>query len=287
MDANVDEFGLDYQPRLPAKHDYGIASVGCGKIAKSALLPIYRKHGLNVIGCFDTQTSAREEFAREFNIPKAYTCLDELLADKKVQIVDIAVPAFEQLAIVEKVAAAGKHMLCQKPLAENLEDAKACVEAAKRHGVTLAVNQQMRWSPLIAATKNLLDRGLMGEPTLAVIDVNANTPWHLYPWLKVKKQIEVIYSSIHFLDSLRHLFGDPERIYLSGAPPADGGCVGETRTMQILEFKGSLRALVHSEHHNIGSRDDWHGLLRVEGTEGTLKAGLDVFSAIPMATATP
>jgi len=275
-------FELNYKPRLPKKHDYGIASVGCGGITTACHLPIYRKHKLNVVGCFDAKREAAEKFAREFEVPKVYASLDELLADKKVQIVDVAVPATEQVKIVEKLAAAGKHLLCQKPLAENFADAKKCVAAAKKARVTLAVNQQMRWSPAIAATKDLLERGLLGQPTMGTIQINTTTPWHLWGWLKVKKTIEVMYHSIHYLDSLRHLFGDPERIFVSGTPPSDGSCVGETRVIEVLEYKGPLRALVHDEHHSIANPDDWYGFYRVEGTEGIVKGKLGWLYGYPV-----
>jgi len=274
-------FELDYQPRLPPKSDYGIAIVGCGGITTNAHLPIYRRHGLNIIGCLDARHAQAENFARQFSIARVYADLDDLLADKKVEIVDIAVPATEQLPIVERVAAAGKHMLCQKPLAETFDDAKRCVAAAREHGVTLAVNQQLRWSPAIAATKDLLARGLLGEPTLGTIQVNALTPWHKWEWIRVKKTIDVLYTSIHFLDAMRHLFGDPARIYVSGAPPADGSCAGETRTIEVLEYATTLRAYVHDEHHNIGGRGDWYAYYRVEGTEGIVKGSLGGLFGFP------
>jgi predicted dehydrogenase len=277
----LDPLKLDYQPVLPPKHDYGIAIVGCGGITTNAHLPIYRRHGLNIIGCLDVRRAQAETFARQFSISKIYASLDELLADRTVQIVDIAVPATEQRAIVEQIAPAGKHMLCQKPLSETFEEARKCVEAAKWHNVTLAVNQQMRWSPAIAATKDLLTRGLLGEPTLGTIQVNALTPWHQWEWIRVKKTIDVLYTSIHFLDAMRHLFGDPEWIYVSGSPPADGSCAGETRTIEVLEYKTSLRAYVHDEHHNIGGRDDWYGFYRVEGTEGIVKGSLGSLFGFP------
>jgi len=278
---NLDAFHLDYKPKLPPKHDYGIASIGCGGIVTTCHLPMYRRHGLNVVGCFDARRESAEKLARDFSIPKVYSDLNELLADRRAQIVDIAVPATAQRAIVEQVAAAGKHMLCQKPLSEAFADAKACVDAAKRHKVTLAVNQQMRWSPAIAATKDLLERGLLGAPTLGTIQINASTPWHKWEWIRVKKTIDVLYTSIHFLDAMRHLFGDPARIYASGTPPADGSCVGETRTIEVLEYPSALRAYVHDEHHNIGGRDDWYGFYRVEGTEGIVKGSLGSLFGFP------
>lgn len=275
-------FELDYKPKLPKKHDYGIASVGCGGIATACHLPIYRKHKLNVVGCFDARQDAAAKLAREFSIPRVYASLVELLADRNVQIVDIAVPASEQVSIVEQVAAAGKHILCQKPLAENFADAKKCVAAARKAKVTLAVNQQMRWSPAISATKDLLRRGLLGEPTMAAIQINTTTPWHLWGWLKVKKTIEVMYHSIHYLDSLRYLFGDPARIYVSGSQAPGSDCVGETRVIEVLEYKGALRALVHDEHHSIASADDWYGFYRVEGTDGIVKGKLGWLYGYPV-----
>ncbi len=276
-----DLFDLDYQPKLPPKHDYGIAIIGCGGIATTAHLPVYRKHNLNVVGCFDIEPGLAAAFAKQFEIRKTYADLDELLGDNNVQIVDIAVPATQQRAIAEKAAAAGKHLLCQKPLAESFADAKAIVAAANTHKVNLAVNQQMRWSPVIAATKNLLTRGILGQPTLGTIQVNANTPWHKWDWIRVKKTIDILYTSIHFLDAMRYLFGDPEFIYASGAPPADRSCAGETRTIQVLEYKTTLRAYVHDEHHNIAGSDDWYGLCRVEGTEGVVKGSLGSLFGFP------
>jgi predicted dehydrogenase len=278
---NLDPFELNYKPSLPPKSDYGIAVVGCGGITTNAHLPIYRRHGLNIIGCFDAKAAQAETFAQRFNIPKVYAALAELLADKRVDIVDIAVPATEQFAIVERVAAAGKHLLCQKPLAETFAEARRCVEAARKHKVTLAVNQQLRWSPAIAATKDLLRRGLLGEPTLGTIQVNALTPWHQWEWIRIKKTIDVLYTSIHFLDAMRHLFGEPARIYVSGTPPADGSCAGETRTIEVLEYPTTLRAYVHDEHHNVGGRDDWYGFYRVEGTEGIVKGSLGCLFGFP------
>lgn len=278
---NQDALTLNYQPTLPPKHDYGIAVVGCGGITTNCHLPIYRKHGLNVVGCFDTRPQTAKAFARQFEIPTVYESFDALLDDERAQILDIAIPATEQLRLVEKAAAAGKHLLCQKPLAENYADAAACVAAANRHDVRLAVNQQMRWSPAIAATKDLLDRGLLGQPTLGTIQVNAQTPWHEYEWIRVKKTIDVLYTSIHFLDAMRHLFGDPARIYATGARPADGSCAGETRTIEVLEYESTLRAYIHDEHHNIGGKEDWYGFYRVEGTEGIVKGSLGSLFGFP------
>src|SRR3954471_23360990 len=91
---------------LPAKSDYGIGIVGCGGIVNYAHLPAYRANELNVVACFDVNREAAEQTAREHNIPEVASTLAELLANDKIEIVDIAVPAQLQLKVVEQVAAA-------------------------------------------------------------------------------------------------------------------------------------------------------------------------------------
>src|SRR5262245_4795744 len=162
---------LNYRPRLPAKADYGIGIVGCGGIVNYAHLPAYTAHGLNIIACHDQSSAAAHATAERHQIRQVYATLDELLADERIVIVDIAVPAWEQRAIAERALAAGKHLLCQKPLAEELVDARAIIEAGRRAGRSVAVNQQMRWSAGIAAAKDLITKSIIGTPTDAQIQV--------------------------------------------------------------------------------------------------------------------
>src|SRR5512144_1583674 len=136
---------LDYKPHLPPKTDYGIGIIGCGGIVNYAALPTYRKHGLNVVGCYDVRPEAAEKTAAEFGIPKVYRTLEEALGDPAVEITEISVPPWVQLEIACKVIDAGKHLLCQKPLSDNLSHAAEIVRAARAKGVKLAVNQQLRW----------------------------------------------------------------------------------------------------------------------------------------------
>src|SRR6516162_9381120 len=108
---------LDYKPRLPKRLDYGIGIVGAGGIVNYAHLPAYKKAGFKVVGITDQKLEQAERTAKEHAIAKVYSNIAELLADKDVEIVDVAVYPSVQLQIVEQVTEAGKHLLCQKPLA--------------------------------------------------------------------------------------------------------------------------------------------------------------------------
>ena len=128
------------QPLLPRKRDFGIGIVGAGGIVNYAHLPAYRQAGFRVVGITDLDLHRANETAKAHGISRIYRNLEELLADPEIAIVDVAVFPQEQLRIVRQAAAAGKHMLCQKPLAYSYGEAVQAVEAARVARVKLAVN---------------------------------------------------------------------------------------------------------------------------------------------------
>ncbi|HJZ47558.1 MAG TPA: Gfo/Idh/MocA family oxidoreductase [Roseiflexaceae bacterium] len=270
---------LNYRPRLPPKADYGIGIVGCGGIVNYAHLPAYAAHQLRVLGCYDLNAEAARKTAADHGIPIVYETLDALLADQRIEIVDIAVPAWHQRAIAEQALAAGKHLLCQKPLAEELPDAEAIADATRRFGRKAAVNQQMRWSAGIAAAKDLISRGAIGQPTDAQIQVSVTTPWHMWPWLKVAPRLEIMYHSIHYLDSLRYLFGDPEWVTSRHARYPGQPEAGETKTVTVLDYEAGLQALVAVNHHDHSG--DSYATFRFLGSEGLIKGTIGLLYNYP------
>ncbi len=270
---------LRYKPHLPERTDYGIAIIGCGGIVNYAHLPAYRAHGLHVAGCYDIDAQAARRTAEAHGIARVYNSLDELLADPAVAICDIAVPAWNQRAIAERAVAAGKHVLCQKPLSEDLADAAAIVAAARHAGRKAAVNQQMRWSAGIAAAKDLISRGFIGQPTDAQIQVSTRTPWHMWPWLQVHPRLEVMYHSIHYLDSLRYLFGDPAWVTSRHTKYPGQQERAETRTITVLDYDSGLQALVAVNHND--SSGDTYATFRFLGTDGVIKGSIGLLYNYP------
>lgn len=270
---------LDYRPRLPERADFGIGMIGCGGIVNYAHLPAYNAHKLRVLACYDRNAEAARTTAAAHGIPTVYESLDDLLADQAIQIVDIAVPAWHQREIAERALAAGKHLLCQKPLAENLPDALAIVAAVHAAGRKAAVNQQMRWSAGIAAAKDLITRGLIGTPTDAQIQVSTVTPWHMWPWLQVAPRLEVMYHSIHYLDSLRYLLGDPAWVTSRHTRFPGQPETGETKTITVLDYDSGLQALVAVNHHDHSG--DNYATFRFLGTEGVIKGTIGLLYNYP------
>jgi predicted dehydrogenase len=270
---------LHYRPQLPPRHDYGIGVVGCGGIVNGAHLPAYRANGLNVVACYDLNPEAARATAKHHAIQQVHETLDAMLADERVQIVDIAVPAWEQRRIAEQALAAGKHILCQKPLAEHLDDARAIIAAAKKSGRKAAVNQQMRWSAGIAAAKDLISCGFVGAVTDAQIQVSTRTPWHLWPWLRDAPRLDVMYHSIHYLDSMRHLLGDPEWVTSRHTKYPGQPERAETKTVTVLDYASGLQALVAVNHHD--ESGDSYATFRFLGTEGVIKGTIGLLYNYP------
>jgi predicted dehydrogenase len=275
----VGNYEISEQVPLPPKSDYGIGIVGCGGIVNYAHLPAYRANRLNILTCCDLDRAAAEQTARQHNIPVVADSLAALLANPAVQIVDIAVPAQQQLGVVEQVAAAHKPMLCQKPLSTNYADAARIVELARQAGVKLAVNQQMRWDAGIRVAHQLIEAGAIGEPTDARIQVNIKTPWDMWPWLAFTPQLEVMYHSIHYIDSVRYLFGEPEFVSSFHTRYPGQKALGETKTLSVLEYASGLQVLIDAYHSNWS--DDISAIFRFSGTEGIIKGTIGLLYDYP------
>lgn len=270
---------IDYKPRLPARSDYGIGLIGCGGIIDYAHLPAYRAHGLNIQACYDLDPATAKRLAEKHGIARTFEALDDLLADPAIEIVDIAVPAPAQRAIAERALAAGKHLLCQKPLSENLADATAIVAAGRAAGRKVAVNQQMRWSPGIAAAKHLVSQGLIGEPADIQIQVSVATPFELWPWLQASERYDLMYHTIHHMDSMRYIFGSPEWVTSVHTKYPGQTIRPETKTVTVFEYPSGLQGLLAINHHDT-SRDPY-ATFRFMGSEGVVSGTIGLLYDYP------
>ncbi|MBI4876810.1 MAG: Gfo/Idh/MocA family oxidoreductase [Acidobacteria bacterium] len=261
-------------PQPPKKKDYRIGVIGAGFVVRDVHLVAYARAGFNVqaIACADP-AQAREVAAAR-GIPKVYASAEELLADESIEVLDIAVPPGEQLGVMRQVVRHADHIrgvLAQKPLAPDYRQAREIVALCEQAGIVLGVNQNMRYDQSIRACKTLLERGELGEPVLATIEMRAAT--HRKPWAQDHDRMTLMIMSIHHLDSFRYLFGEPEGVFASVRtdprakfPHRDG------IPLYILEYESGLRAAawddVWAGPVKEGAAADNYIKWRVEGTEG-------------------
>ena len=271
---------LQYSAPPPSRRDYGIGAIGAGFIMRDVQLPAYRQAGFHVAGILSRRPEAAREAAHLRGIPRVYETLAEMLQDPAVQILDIAVPPDRQLEVVRQAVTDGKHLkgiLAQKPLAMNYGEACETVRLCRDHGMPLAVNQNMRFDQSIRSVKTLLDRGELGEPVLATIEMRAVPHWQ--SWLHGYRRLTLLNMSIHHIDSFRYLFGEPDSIYVSARKdPRTQFAHEDGIGLYILEYSSGLRATAWDDVW-VGPQTDGDNLdpyikWRVTGTQGLAEGTL-------------
>jgi predicted dehydrogenase len=269
MAKSAIDLDLNYLPQYGTKTDYGIGCIGAGFIMRDVQLTAYRDAGFNVVAIASRTPEHAAEAARQNGIATVHPTWQDLLEDERVEIVDIAYPPHEQPAVVQEIV---KHtrikgILAQKPLATNLDEARGVVGVCEQAGITLAVNQNMRYDQSMRALKTLLDRGYLGEPVVAQITMHARPHWQGF--IRGYGRVAILNMSIHHLDVYRYLFGDPDRIMVSvRTDPRTEFAHTDGMAFSILEYAGGLRAIA------LDNCFTWidHGIeWRVEGTEGVAK----------------
>lgn len=140
----------------------GIGVIGAGGIARRKTIPaMLQAKNVRVVAVMDPVGA--EEIAQQFKIAKAYRTEKKLLADPEVQAVYIASPVHCHLKQVEMAAAAGKHILCEKPLGRTAEEARRAVQACRKYGVFFQEGYMMKFHGAHRKIKELIAAGQLGK----------------------------------------------------------------------------------------------------------------------------
>ncbi len=140
----------------------GLGVIGAGGIARRKTIPaMLQAKNVRVVAVMDPV--GVEEIAQQFKIPKAYRSEKKLLADPEVDAVYIASPVHCHLKQVEMAAAAGKHILCEKPLGRNADEARRAIQACRKYGVFLQEGYMMKFHGAHRKIKELIDAGQVGK----------------------------------------------------------------------------------------------------------------------------
>ena len=140
-----------------------IGIIGCGKIAQVRHIPEYQENpNTEVVGYYDLNQERASALAERFG-GKAYKSLDELLANSEIDAVSVCVANIGHAEASIKALQAGKHVLCEKPMATTLKDCEAMVSEADKLGKKLFIDQNQRLAKAHIRAKELLKEGLIGE----------------------------------------------------------------------------------------------------------------------------
>ena len=140
-----------------------VGIIGCGKIAQVRHIPEYAANPhAEVYGFYDINLARAEELAKQYG-GKAYASYEALLADPAIEAVSVCAANHAHAEISIAALKAGKHVLCEKPMAVTLEECEAMVAAAREAGKYLMIGQNQRLAKAHAKAKELIEQGAIGK----------------------------------------------------------------------------------------------------------------------------
>jgi predicted dehydrogenase len=251
-----------------------IVVIGAGSIVRDAHLPVYRRLGFPVAGIFDVNPKASREQAAKFAIARVFESIDEAAAMRDV-VFDVAIPPGNVADVLERIPS-GAAVLMQKPMGRDLADARRIVGICAERRLRAAVNFQLRFAPNMLAVKDALARGVFGDVLDVEVRINLHTPWNYWAFLKGVPRLEVLMHSIHYVDLIRSLIGEPRGVYCKGVRHPAMPEYSDTRTSIVLDYGDTIRCSLTMNHaHTFGAR---YGMsqLKLEGTRGAAIAKMGV-----------
>jgi len=240
--------------------------VGIGDISTRRVIPAIRSEPRSHLYGLVTRDPAK---AAPFKT-RIWLSLPEALSDVGVQAVYIATPVFLHAPQAIQALHAGKHVLCEKPMAMNQAEARSMLQAAKESGMMLGVAYYRRHYPKILRAKELLEAGAIGKPVVAELTNHMwldgkerERNWLIDPAKAGGGPLFDVAS--HRIDVLNFLFGQPLRAmgYLSNAVHQYG--VEDNATV-IIDYESGMRGIVDVRWHSRIKRDE----CRIRGTEGEM-----------------
>jgi UDP-N-acetyl-2-amino-2-deoxyglucuronate dehydrogenase len=259
---------------LQIMSNYKFAIIGCGKIAERHAEEI-KKHGQLVAVC-DIVNEKADELSKKY-LSEPYYNIDELLNyGKEVDIVSICTPNGLHASHSIKSLQAGKHVLCEKPMAITTNDAREMVKAEKQAGKRLFVVKQNRYNPPVIFVKKIIEENKLGRIFNFQMNCFWNRPTSYYQssW-KGTKELDggILFTQFsHFIDLLYWLLGDVSKVKGERKNFLHKDCIEfEDTGVALLEMNnggfGTINYTINSEKKNM------EGSLTLFGEKGTVKIG--------------
>jgi predicted dehydrogenase len=244
--------------------------IGAARVARRWFVPGVRAGAEGTVVAVASRGLERAgAMARELDIPRAYGSYEELLADPEVDAVYIALPNALHMEWTVRAAQAGKHVLCEKPLARRGADAQRAAAACGQAGVLLAEGFMYRLHPQQARAKALLAEGAVGAPRC----VRATFSFRLEPKRRAgadpRMQRDLAGGALmdigcYGVDVARYLF-EAEPLEAAGLQVLDAALGVDTAFAAVLRFPGDRLAVIDCSFDAADTRR-----YEVVGSEGTL-----------------
>ncbi|MBQ6365222.1 MAG: Gfo/Idh/MocA family oxidoreductase [Oscillospiraceae bacterium] len=260
-----------------------VGVLGCGKIAQVRHIPEYAANERVILSAFYNPTASRaEEMAKKYG-GVVYQSAEELLADPEIDAVSVCAANYAHASLSIAALQAGKHVLCEKPMATTLADCESMITAAKTTGKRLLIAQNQRLAKAHIMAKQLLQNGLIGDILTFRTTFGHGGPetWSITPgkgtWFFDKKRAamgSMADLGIHKTDLIRYLLGKnvvrtTARLTTLDKRGEDGELIGvDDNAICIYEMEGGILGTMTVSWTYYGAEDNSTILY---GTKGIMR----------------
>lgn len=265
---------IDLRQSVPLpKTSLPVVIFGAGSIVTDAHLPAYARLGFPVAGIYDSDLAKAQAVAAKAGT-RAFASLAEATALGLGAVYDLATPPAAHAGLLEALPD-GAVCIIQKPMGSDLAEADRIIRICRAKGLKAAVNFQLRFAPALLALKDAIAQGHLGQ----VVDIDGllavDTPWHRWAFLADLPRVEILLHSIHYLDTIRDLLGNPLGVHARtmGHPSST---VSNTRTAMILDYGQTVRCALSINHNHSFGRRFQACEFRIGGTKGAAYVKLGV-----------
>ncbi len=263
---------------MTSDRELGVGVIGCGGIANFAHIPSYLRHARSrVVAVADIDPAKARDTAERWGIGSWYQDYRELLARPDVEAVSVTTWPAAHASEVVAAARAGKHVLCEKPIATELEDADAMVEEADRAGVKLMIGYQHRFGSVWPRVERLLEEETIGR-VMALSIVSCAPSSHSAPWFLQKRYSGggvLMDWGIYTAYTINWLFGPVESVCAESATFRPNVRVRDT-LLEGLDVEDTVAAVLRFRSGAMGTwYSCWagrasHGYTSVDGLDGSM-----------------
>jgi UDP-N-acetyl-2-amino-2-deoxyglucuronate dehydrogenase len=258
------------------------AIVGCGKVASTHALAYKALPNSELVAACDISAERAKAFGAKFGI-NGYTDLAEMLQREKIDVLSVCTQHTQHPSAVEAAAAAGVHVIVEKPLAIDLESCNRAIAAAQAAGIKLGVVSQRRWYEPVQRMKAAIDDGKLGKPALVMVTMLGWREPAYYksdPWRGTWKGEGggvVVSQAPHYLDLLCWFMGPAAEIHAYWDNYNHPGIEVDDTVVASIRFKnGGMGSVVLSNSQKPGL----YGKIHVHGSSGA-SVGAEIDSGSP------
>ncbi|HOB74887.1 MAG TPA: Gfo/Idh/MocA family oxidoreductase [Phycisphaerae bacterium] len=252
-----------------------VGLIGTGFVSDLHAAAFKMVPGAEVVGVAGSSVEKAQRFAGERGIAKAFGDYRALLDQKDVDMVTVACPNYLHAEVTVAAAAAGKHVVCEKPLCRTLEQADQMIEACRKAGVLLMYAEELCFAPKYVRAKQLVDEGALGKAFLVKQSEEHFGPHSAWFWDVDRSGGGVLLDmGCHSIEYARWVFGKPQvkSVWAQlGTHVHADKTRGEDHAICTVEYEGGLVGLAENSWAKTGGVDD---RCEIYGSAGFTRADL-------------